>query len=71
MLLSLANGRVLEVLEGGYCLHQLNICGSACVATLLGDVPVRCSEDAARYPQELVYVDKRIHQSISVLHLVR
>ncbi len=74
MLLSLANGRVLEVLEvcisinlislidkfmfiqGGYCLHQLNICGSACVATLLGDVPIRCSEDSAKYPQDLVYV---------------
>ncbi|CAF4560221.1 unnamed protein product, partial [Rotaria magnacalcarata] len=54
MLLSLANGRVLEVLEGGYCLSQLNVCGSACVATLLGDPPVRCSEDAAKYPQDLV-----------------
>ncbi len=56
MLLSLANGRVLEVLEGGYCLHQLNVCGSACVATLLGDTPVRRSQDLAKYPQELVYV---------------
>jgi len=37
-------------------LHQLNICGSACVATLLGDAPIRCSEDSAKYPQDLVYV---------------
>ncbi|CAF4075339.1 unnamed protein product [Rotaria sp. Silwood2] len=56
MLLSLANGRVLEVLEGGYCLSQLNVCGSACVATLLGDPPIRCSEDSAKYPQDLVSV---------------
>ncbi|CAF3550340.1 unnamed protein product [Adineta steineri] len=66
MLLPLANGRVLEVLEGGYCLHQLNICGSACVATLLGDVPVRCSEDSAKYPQDDVSV--RTIQMIKDIH---
>ncbi|CAF0859618.1 unnamed protein product [Rotaria sordida] len=66
MLLSLANGRVLEVLEGGYCLHQLNICGSACVATLLGDSPIRCSEDSAKYPQDLVSV--RTIQMIKDIH---
>lgn len=65
------NRTMIFFIKGGYCLQQLNVCGSACVATLLGDVPVRCSENAARYPQELVYVDKRIHQSISVFYLVR
>ncbi|CAF1459613.1 unnamed protein product [Adineta ricciae] len=66
MLLSLANGRVLEVLEGGYCLHQLNICGSACVAALLGDVPARCSEKSAKYPQDVVSV--RTIQMIKNIH---
>ena len=44
----------MMIFQGGYCLQQLNICGSACVATLLGDVPVRASTDEAKYPQRTV-----------------
>jgi len=66
MLLSLANGRVLEVLEGGYCLSQLEVCGSACVAALLGDPPLRIKDDTTKFPQDLVSV--RTIQTVKDIH---
>ncbi|CAF0754478.1 unnamed protein product [Didymodactylos carnosus] len=54
MLLSLAGGRVIEILEGGYNLTQLDNCASACVSALLGDIPLRCTESTMRIPQKEV-----------------
>ena len=39
------------------------------MASLLGDVPIRCSEDSAKYPQDLVYVIwKLIRHKINLVY---
>jgi hypothetical protein len=63
MLMSLASGRLLLCLEGGYSLSALPKCVSACLRALLGDPLAPLASSLAPNPSALRTVEQviRIH----------